>query len=221
MKYIFIFFFSFITTSACFAIKSDTIYLSTSLKKCKQKKAKYYTFKLNPNKEYDTLKYYYLSGVLYQKVCYWNGIKNGESYHFNEGNETTCKTNYLNGEKTGNTKCTSKTGIEYFPAIELTTYPIFGTAINSNEGNIAFANFLKRELKNTNSNNETSIQGRVYVSFFITDYGEVINVKILRGINKSIDNKILEVLNSSPKWTPATINGKKVTTCINVPIAYQ
>jgi len=46
------------------------------------------------------------------------------------------------------------------------------------------------------------IQGRVIVSLIISKEGIVKNVKVVIGVHPSLDNEVIRVVNSSPKWTP-------------------
>ena len=60
-----------------------------------------------------------------------------------------------------------------------------------------------------------------YVRFAVTEEGDVTDVKILRPIDKSIDDEAFRTVSSSPKWTPAKLNGVPVKTEHIVPIRLE
>jgi protein TonB len=57
----------------------------------------------------------------------------------------------------------------------------------------------------TNIPKSSEMKGRFFVSFFIEEDGSVTEVKILKGISGSIDQKMLAALQKMPKWTPARL----------------
>ncbi len=68
---------------------------------------------------------------------------------------------------------------------------------------------------------ERGIQGTVYLSFIINKEGKVENVKILRGIETTLDNEAFRVVNSLPQWKPGRQNGRPVKVSYQVPIKFQ
>lgn len=53
-------------------------------------------------------------------------------------------------------------------------------------------------------------EGRVLLSFIVTHYGEVENVKIIQGLDPTLDEEIIRVASDSPHWSPGRQNGKPV-----------
>jgi protein TonB len=68
---------------------------------------------------------------------------------------------------------------------------------------------------------ENGITGRVYVEFTIDKDGTVINVKILRGVDPSLDAEALRVIKASPKWTPGRQRGKTVKVKYQFPVNFR
>ena len=64
------------------------------------------------------------------------------------------------------------------------------------------------------------IQGKVYVQFVVEKDGSVSRAKILRGIDSSLNEEALRVVNSFPKWKPAKINGQSVAFSYAIPINF-
>lgn len=57
-----------------------------------------------------------------------------------------------------------------------------------------------------------NIQGRVVLSFIISETGEVKDVKVIEGLDEELDAEAVRVVSSSPKWTPAMKQGKPIAT---------
>ena len=49
---------------------------------------------------------------------------------------------------------------------------------------------------------ENGVQGRVTLQFTVNADGSVSNVKVLRGVDSSLDKEAVRVVSSSPKWKP-------------------
>jgi TonB family protein len=63
------------------------------------------------------------------------------------------------------------------------------------------------------------IFGKIIFSFDIDWNGKLKNIKILRSPGfKPLDEKIIKILQSSPEWVPAILNGKRVGQSIVIPM---
>jgi protein TonB len=56
------------------------------------------------------------------------------------------------------------------------------------------------------------------VSFFVEPTGEITEPTVVMGINEEVDNMILELIKSMPKWTPAMYQGKAIRKKMVLPI---
>ena len=68
---------------------------------------------------------------------------------------------------------------------------------------------------------ENNIQGRVICSFVVAPDGRVVDAKILRGVDASLDKEALRVINMSPKWTPGKQRNKPVRVKYTFPVIFQ
>lgn len=68
---------------------------------------------------------------------------------------------------------------------------------------------------------ENGIQGKVYVTFVVDKDGSVTNARIARGVDPSLDQEALRVVNKLPKWKPGKQRGKPVRVSYTVPINFQ
>jgi len=87
-------------------------------------------------------------------------------------------------------------------------------------GEIALRKFIANAIKYPVIAQENGIQGKVYVNFVVDKDGSVINAKIARGVDPSLDKEALRVVNSLPKWKPGMQRGKPVKVSYTVPISF-
>jgi len=63
--------------------------------------------------------------------------------------------------------------------------------------------------------------GRVFVSFIVDTNGVIIKPKIKKSVDHEYDRDILRVLAESQRWTPGSINGKKLKVPFSIPIRFH
>lgn len=87
-------------------------------------------------------------------------------------------------------------------------------------GDKAMRQFLAMTVRYPTSAIESNIQGKVYVSFIVTKTGTVTNAKVVRGVDPSLDNEAIRVVESMPKWKPGRQRGENVDVSFTVPITF-
>jgi Ca-activated chloride channel family protein len=65
------------------------------------------------------------------------------------------------------------------------------------------------------------ISGRVFVKFDIDEKGNLVNIKIVRGIDPLLDNEVIRILKQSPTWTPGKQRGRNVKVTFTVPVVFK
>jgi protein TonB len=68
---------------------------------------------------------------------------------------------------------------------------------------------------------ENGVQGRVYLTFRVNTDGSVSEVKVLRGVDPSLDKEAVRVVSMSPKWTPGRQRNKPVRVVYQFPVIFQ
>lgn len=68
---------------------------------------------------------------------------------------------------------------------------------------------------------DLGIQGRVVVDFVVERDGTVTDAQVTKSVHHLLDAEALRVIMVSPKWKPATINGKPVRVKISVPVEFK
>ncbi|WP_431162774.1 hypothetical protein [Flagellimonas beolgyonensis] len=78
--------------------------------------------------------------------------------------------------------------------------------------------FISNRLEISKDELGSSIGSRVKLEFEINENGEVINPIIRNGINAKIDQKLIEIINELPNWTPGFQFGKPISKKFIIPI---
>ena len=68
---------------------------------------------------------------------------------------------------------------------------------------------------------ENGVQGRVTLQFTVNADGTVSNVKVLRGVDSSLDKEAGRVVSSSPKWKPGKQRDRAVKVTYTFPVIFQ
>lgn len=68
---------------------------------------------------------------------------------------------------------------------------------------------------------ENGIFGKVIVQFVVNSRGDVTDVKILRGVDPSLDKETVRVIMSSPRWGPAKQSGHPVKQQFIIPVIFM
>ena len=68
---------------------------------------------------------------------------------------------------------------------------------------------------------ENGVQGRVIVTFVISEDGSVTDAKIAKSVDPSLDKEALRLVRSMPKWTPGRQNGKAERVRYTVPVTFR
>lgn len=68
---------------------------------------------------------------------------------------------------------------------------------------------------------KSMIQGKVFVSFVVVENGDVINVKLARGVDYYLDKEAIRIVKMMPRWQPGLINGNPVKVSFTLPITFR
>lgn len=81
--------------------------------------------------------------------------------------------------------------------------------------------FIAQSIKYPTDAQEAEVQGRVICSFVVDKKGNIVEPKIIRGIDPSLDAEALRVIGMMPRWTPGRQDGKAVRALYTVPITFR
>lgn len=68
---------------------------------------------------------------------------------------------------------------------------------------------------------ENGVQGRVTLQFTVEKDGSVTKVKVLRGVDPSLDKEAVRVVSMSPKWTPGKQRDRAVPVTYTFPVYFK
>lgn len=109
------------------------------------------------------------------------------------------------------------------PKVE-STDPVFNIVEEMPEfpgGEMALRQFIAKSIKYPTIAAENGIQGKVYVNFVVEKDGSVGRIKVVRGVDASLDMEGLRVVRSFPKWKPGKQRGVAVAVSYTVPISFM
>lgn len=88
-------------------------------------------------------------------------------------------------------------------------------------GNSALFKFILDRLIIEQAGLGESIQTKIFISFTITEKGELEDIKVLKGISEKVDNKVVHIFNEMPNWIPAYLYGKPTRMRYSMPIQLE
>lgn len=88
-------------------------------------------------------------------------------------------------------------------------------------GDAALMSYLANNIYYPTVAAENGVQGRVVVGFVVERDGSITDVRILRGVDPSLDREAMRVVKNMPRWTPGKQNGSAVRVKYQVPVAFR
>ncbi|HTJ49829.1 MAG TPA: M56 family metallopeptidase [Cyclobacteriaceae bacterium] len=84
----------------------------------------------------------------------------------------------------------------------------------------AYYKYLMTNIKYPLQARQQKISGNVFVEFIVQTDGTLTNIKVLKGLDESINHEALRLLEESPKWIPAKQNNVAVKQKLVMPINF-
>ena len=81
--------------------------------------------------------------------------------------------------------------------------------------------FLGKNVKYPVEAQENGIQGRVIVSFVVTDEGDIQDPVVVKGVDPLLDAEAVRVISMMPKWKPGKQRGKAVNVKFTLPVCFR
>ncbi len=88
-------------------------------------------------------------------------------------------------------------------------------------GDDAFGRYLGSNIKYPPAAEKTKTEGIVFLKFMISAEGIVGDIQVLSSPSTDLSQEAIRVIKASPKWQPATVNGKPVSGSYRVPINFK
>ena len=84
-----------------------------------------------------------------------------------------------------------------------------------------FSKWVNQRLVYPEIAKENGVQGRVTLQFTVEKDGSVTKVKVLRGVDPSLDKEAVRVVSMSPKWKPGKQRDRAVPVTYTFPVIFQ
>ena len=84
-----------------------------------------------------------------------------------------------------------------------------------------FSKWVNKRLVYPEIAKENGVQGRVTLQFTVEKDGTVTKVKVLRGVDPSLDKEAVRVVSMSPKWSPGKQRDRAVPVTYTFPVFFQ
>ena len=84
-----------------------------------------------------------------------------------------------------------------------------------------FSKWVNSRLEYPEFAKENGVQGRVTLQFTVEKDGSVTKVKVLRGVDPSLDKEAVRVVSMSPKWKPGKQRDRAVPVTYTFPVIFQ
>ncbi len=102
--------------------------------------------------------------------------------------------------------------VRFVPA-EPSTMPTF-----QGEDRMAFSRWLNARIRRPKG---CAHEGEMKVSFVIGTDGKVCDIKVTKSICEALDAMVTSIIEQSPDWEPATLNGDPVEQGLSIPIVFK
>ena len=87
-------------------------------------------------------------------------------------------------------------------------------------GEVGLRKYIEENTVYPEAAKNKGLEGKVFINFAVSITGDVEDVKIARGVDPILDNEAIRVVQSMPKWKPATQRGKPVRATFTLPVAF-
>jgi TonB family protein len=84
----------------------------------------------------------------------------------------------------------------------------------------AFAGWVQKSVVYPEAAIKSGISGKVMVQFAVNKFGKVADVKVLRSASPTLSEEAIRVIQSSPEWTPAKLDGNSVKQQFVIPVVF-
>lgn len=88
-------------------------------------------------------------------------------------------------------------------------------------GQAALMQWLNENIKYPVIAAENGIEGRVIVQFVVSKTGSISDVRVVRGVDPSLDKEAVRVVSNMPNWTPGRQNGTTVNVRFTLPVTFR
>lgn len=75
-------------------------------------------------------------------------------------------------------------------------------------GKDSLQSFIRHNMHYPHAAREANIEGRVIITFMVTEQGEITDIRLKRGLGGGCDEEAKRIATAMPRWIPATYKGR-------------
>ena len=88
-------------------------------------------------------------------------------------------------------------------------------------GQTAIVLAIQRAVKYPSLALHNGVEGKVYASFTVNEKGEIVDLRIVKGLGSGLDEETIRAIKSLPRFIPGKQNGREVSVSFTVPVTYR
>ena len=88
-------------------------------------------------------------------------------------------------------------------------------------GQMAIVLAIQRAVKYPTLALHNGVEGKVYASFTVNEKGEIVDLRIVKGLGSGLDEETIRAIKSLPRFIPGKQNGREVSVSSTVPVTYR
>ena len=111
-------------------------------------------------------------------------------------------------------------GVEIMDYVEVQEEVVEKPSFQGGDAN-QFSKWVNSRLVYPEIAKENGVQGRVTLQFTVEKDGSVTKVRVLRGVDPSLDKEAVRVVSMSPKWKPGKQRDRAVPVTYTFPVIFQ
>ena len=88
-------------------------------------------------------------------------------------------------------------------------------------GDAELMKFLRNNIVYPAMAQENNVQGKVIVQFVVTKTGDIGEVKVVKSVDRDLDNEAVRLVKKLPKFIPGRMNGQAVNVWYTLPVQFK
>ena len=162
-----------------------------------------------------TYEKWYMSGQLSHREEYIHDKRSGQMWIYYPSGQLRRHELYVDGRSSAG-ECFREDGhpVPFFEYEHMPVYP------KGDGGSRVIVTAIQRGVKYPKDALKARQGGKVFVSFTVDNHGEVVNVRIIKGVFPSIDAAVVKAVQQLKRFTPGQQDGRPVTVSFTVPITF-
>jgi protein TonB len=165
-----------------------------------------------------TFESWFANGQLSTHAEYAHGKSIGELRMYYSNGQLKRRELYITTNSFGSTgQCFAENGqpVPFFKFEQMPIYP------EGDGGSLAVIRAIQRRVKYPRDALKAKQAGRVFVSFTVTNTGEVANIKVVKSVFPSIDIVVVEAVQQLKRFVPGQQDGQPVAVSFTVPVTFS